>query len=350
MPPRPASPDELDDDLAQAMAQSSPDRPAQSRGDKRAHSELDSDAEETPQAVAPSGPVNQNLLSAVQKYASKKRLRTEQKTELEIFLKDPPALREAKSYARSLHLENLISKIVVATPPWQVGDDLNKNIYSYAAAIILSVKLSAYKGNTPKNILFVRHLRSLVPLLNSVVKAILKKHRFDLPPGIEHNPADWSKVTKAVQEAFTQSRSKFKKCISSSVKSSPTAELLPKKERKNIFELTQIMVQNTQCEVNVHLCARVGFMRKTFLQDPSSTYWTTVDKELAKIRKQAKGDTVQISRAFRHILKKDRAEHGIDNYEIEDTVDPFQEGVDEIIEERARITAHPDASDADNEN
>ncbi|KAJ7471636.1 hypothetical protein B0H11DRAFT_2237192 [Mycena galericulata] len=330
MPPRPASPDELDDDLAQAMAQSSPDRPAQSRGDKRAHSELDSDAEETPQAVAPSGPVNQNLLSAVQKYASKKRLRTEQKTELEIFLKDPPALREAKSYARSLHLENLISKIVVATPPWQVGDDLNKNIYSYATAIILSVKLSAYKGNTPKNILFVRHLRSLVPLLNSVVKAILKKHRFDLPPGIEHNPADWSKVTKAVQEAFTQLRSKFKKYL----------------------EQCQIQPdgRNTQCEVNVHLCARVGFMRKTFLQDPSSTYWTTVDKELAKIRKQAKGDTVQISRAFRHILKKDRAEHGIDNYEIEDTVDPFQEGVDEIIEERARITAHPDASDADNEN
>ncbi|KAJ7431089.1 hypothetical protein B0H11DRAFT_2262426 [Mycena galericulata] len=323
MPPRPASPDELDDDLARALLIG------------QHNHVLDSDAEETPQAVAPSGPVNQNLLSAVQKYASKKRLRTEQKTELEIFLKDPPALREAKSYARSLHLENLISKIVVATPPWQVGDDLNKNIYSYAAAIILSVKLSAYKGNTPKNILFVRHLRSLVPLLNSVVKAILKKHRFDLPPGIEHNPADWSK---------------FKKCISSSVKSSPTAELLPKKERKNIFELTQIMVQNTQCEVNVHLCARVGFMRKTFLQDPSSTYWTTVDKELAKIRKQAKGDTVQISRAFRHILKKDRAEHGIDNYEIEDTVDPFQEGVDEIIEERARITAHPDASDADNEN
>ncbi|KAJ7447758.1 hypothetical protein B0H11DRAFT_1929501 [Mycena galericulata] len=93
--------------------------------------------------------------------------------------------------------------------------------------------------------------------------------------------------------------------------------------------------------------------RKTFLQDPSSTYWTTVDKELAKIRKQAKGNTVQISRlssAFRHILKKDRAKHGVDNFEIEDTVDPFQEGVDEIIEERARITAYPDASDAGNEN
>ncbi|KAJ7480286.1 hypothetical protein B0H11DRAFT_2233408 [Mycena galericulata] len=92
-------------------------------------------------------------------------------------MKDPPALREAKAYAQNLHVENLINKIVVATPPWQVSDDLNKNIYSYAAAILLSVKLSAYKGSIPKNILF----------------AILKKHRFDLPSGIEHNPANRSR-------------------------------------------------------------------------------------------------------------------------------------------------------------
>ncbi|KAJ7504450.1 hypothetical protein B0H11DRAFT_2187375 [Mycena galericulata] len=253
-------------------------------------------------------------------------------------MKDPPALREAKAYAQNLHVENLINKIVVATPPWQVSDDLNKNIYSYAAAILLSVKLSAYKGSIPKNILF----------------AILKKHRFDLPSGIEHNPANRSKVTKAVQEAFTQLRSKFKKSISGSIKSGPTAkELLPKKERKNVFELTQIMVQNTQCEVNVHLCARVGFM--TFIKDPSSTYWTTVDKELAKIRKKAKGDTARsggelfqdIPAAFPH----DREEHGIDNYEIEDTVDPFQQEVDELIEGGSGTTAPAaaDAGDADDD-
>ncbi|KAJ7429316.1 hypothetical protein B0H11DRAFT_2270407 [Mycena galericulata] len=340
MPPRSASPDELDDDLAQAMAQSSPVRPAPSlRHDKRPHAALEegaSDADEPPQTVVPSGSVNKNIVAAAQRYATNKRLRSEQKTELEVFMKDPPALREAKAYAQNLHVENLINKIVVATPPWQVSDDLNKNIYSYAAAILLSVKLSAYKGNIPKNILF----------------AILKKHRFDLPSGIEHNPANWSKVTKAVQEAFTQLRSKFKKSISGSIKSGPTAkELLPKKERKNVFELTQIMVQNTQCEVNVHLCARVGFMRKTFIKDPSSTYWTTVDKELAKIRKKAKGDTAQIGRAFRHILKKDREEHGIDNYEIEDTVDPFQQEVDELIEGGTGTTAPAaaDAGDADDD-
>jgi hypothetical protein len=34
-------------------------------------------------------------------------------------------------------------------------------------------------------------------------QTILKKHRFDLPVGIEHNAANWGKVIKAVQDAFS---------------------------------------------------------------------------------------------------------------------------------------------------
>jgi len=77
----------------------------------------------------------------------------------------------------------------------------------------LSVKLNAYKGSVPKNILFVRHFISCSRSLNLRFKAILKKHRFDLPVGIEHNPANWSKVKKAVKNALTQLRSKFKKAV-----------------------------------------------------------------------------------------------------------------------------------------
>jgi hypothetical protein len=50
--------------------------------------------------------------------------------------------------------------------------------------------------------------------MQTVIQEILKKYRFDLPAGIEHNPADFSKVIGAIQEALTQKRSKFKKLVS----------------------------------------------------------------------------------------------------------------------------------------
>jgi hypothetical protein len=87
-----------------------------------------------------------------------------------------------------------------------------KNIQSYAVAILLSSKLSTYKGTSPTKVLSVRHFYSQSPLL-TYLKSILKKHRFDLPPGIEHNKADFDKVTSAIQDALTQKRSTFKKLV-----------------------------------------------------------------------------------------------------------------------------------------
>ncbi|KAJ7831541.1 hypothetical protein B0H14DRAFT_3464006 [Mycena olivaceomarginata] len=81
------------------------------------------------------------------------------------------------------------------------------------------------------------------------------------------------------------------------------------------------MVENIDCEVNVLLCARVAFMGKYFPKDSSTGYWNTVVKALAKIRRKANGASVQISRAFKHILKMDRQTHGVDDYVIEDAVD-----------------------------
>ncbi|KAJ6562110.1 hypothetical protein B0H19DRAFT_1068788 [Mycena capillaripes] len=312
----PGSADSDDDELAQAMAASSPIRAPQT-GEKRAHAMLNdghSDDETPPRTVGP-GPVNQNLTAVIQRFVAKKRLRTDQVADLEVFIKDSPAVREAKAYAQNLHLENMINAIRIAAPPWVPSEDLEKNINSYAAAVLLSVKLPAYKGNIPKHILF----------------AILKKQRFDLPAGIEHNPANWGKVKKVVDNGLTQFRSKCKKAISGSLKGQP-------KERTNIFELTQAMVENTNCEVNVLLCARVAFMRKHFLKDPGKGYWDTVDKALVKIRKKADGDSVKISRAFKHILKSDRETHGVDDYVIEDTVDELQKEVDDLIG-NAAVTA-----------
>ncbi|KAJ7169265.1 hypothetical protein C8R43DRAFT_1121155 [Mycena crocata] len=330
MPPS-NSADDSDDELARAMAQSSPVRGPV--GHKRLHSTGDnreSDDEDPEPAATIPGTVNPNITAAAKRFGAQKRLRGEQIAEVEALVKDPPALRDAKVFIQGLHLENVLNKIVISMPPWEPSKDLLKNIYSYAAAILLSDKLSAYKGNTPKLILF----------------AILKKHRFDLPDGIEHNPANWAKVKKAVEGALTQLRSNFKKAISASLRvNAKDTDLAPKADQKNIFQLTQVMVENTQCEVNVLLCARVAVMRKHFIDDSTKSFWDTVDKGLVDIRTRADGDSVQISRAFRHFLKKDRQNHGVDDYDIPKTVDALQEEVGNIIDAGVAAASSQDDDD-----
>ncbi|KAJ7820594.1 hypothetical protein B0H14DRAFT_3472242 [Mycena olivaceomarginata] len=140
---------------------------------------------------------NQNAVSTHQRYTEKKRLRMDQASEVTLLLKDPPAFRYAKLLANIFHVSNQLSAIVTAQAPFEVNSHLEKNIANYAAAILLSTKISAYKGSIPTNI-----------LLN-----MLKKHRFDLPAGIENNPADYGKVVSASQDAFTQFRAKCKKAF-----------------------------------------------------------------------------------------------------------------------------------------
>ncbi|KAJ7036670.1 hypothetical protein C8F04DRAFT_1181346 [Mycena alexandri] len=55
-----------------------------------------------------------------------------------------------------------------------------------------------------------------------------------------------------------------------------------------------------------------NIFRKNYIKDPSTGFWDTVDRNLVKIRKKAGGDAGKISRAFRHILKRDREYHGVD--------------------------------------
>ncbi len=42
---------------------------------------------------------------------------------------------------------------------------------------------------------------------------ILKQYRFDLPPGIEHDYANWEKITTYVSYSLTQTRARVKKLV-----------------------------------------------------------------------------------------------------------------------------------------
>ena len=55
---------------------------------------------------------------------------------------------------------------------------------------MLSVNVSAYKGNIPRNHVLVRILFIIWTYQLNFLQDILKKYRFDLPLGIEHDYAN----------------------------------------------------------------------------------------------------------------------------------------------------------------
>ncbi|KAJ7698600.1 hypothetical protein B0H17DRAFT_1196707 [Mycena rosella] len=239
--------------------------------------------------IAPLVLPNQNIVAAARHYADKKRLRGEQLTEIDVFLKDPPSLRETKMMANLLALGNQVEKIVTSKAGYEVSADLETNIYKYAPAVLLSSKVTVYKG-------------------------------------LENVPAAWAKITAVAQEALTQKRSNIKKAIRASVHGDDP-------EHQNIFDLAKVIVKGTQCTVNVVLCAHITLMRAVYLKVPGPKFWDKLDVRLAKIRKESGGDAGKITRAFRHILTIDQDKHSAKDYDLDEkTVDNFQQKVDNLID------------------
>ncbi|KAF8202701.1 hypothetical protein K438DRAFT_1965188 [Mycena galopus ATCC 62051] len=255
---------------------------------KRLHAVLDptSDQEEDDEQLSANvfNLTSRNVTQILQRLGESKRLRPDQITDSINSVNEPPAVQGAKMILCLHALHNRIDAFGAGKPPFTVSEDTETNIYLYAAAILLSTKLSAYKGSVAKNILL----------------DIVKVNRFDLPPNIERNPANYlrSKIKKALAASF-----KVKK------EPAPSA-----REHQSIFDLTTPLVQGTKCAVTPELCARVALMRQV---------------------------------AFENILATDRATHGVDNYRIPtQTVDDVQREVDDTISAAAadKATSVPAAA------
>ncbi|KAJ6528824.1 hypothetical protein B0H19DRAFT_1274456 [Mycena capillaripes] len=211
-------------------------------------------------------------------------------------------------------LFNRLEAFEVGKAPFAVSDDTETNIAHYADAVLLSTKLSAYKGSVAKNILL----------------DLLKINRFDLPSNVERNPADYAKLVAVVREALTQMPSKIKKGLAASFKvnkePAPSA-----REHQNIFELTTHLVHGTKC-ATLELCARVARMRQVYIEDPGPRFWDSLDADLRKIRNRAGGNARKLNKAFENVLSTDRATHGVHDYSIpSDIVDEVQREVDDTI-------------------
>ncbi|KAJ6566321.1 hypothetical protein B0H19DRAFT_1025103 [Mycena capillaripes] len=300
------------------MAQESPTAPAVTAS-KRGHDTMagnDSDDEEDADLGLAVVATNQNIVAATKRYADKKRLRTDQATELVQFAKDPPTLREIKLLANIFAFSNELGKLVASKPSYEVSVDLNTNMAKYAIAILLSSYITTYKGDAATDALMV----------------VVKKLRFDLPLGLENISSDWMKVVGAGQYALTQKRSKIKKAVRASLKPNDAGVYAPNAEHQNIYDLAQAVIKDTQCKVSVELCARIALMRNVYLKHSGNNFWDKLDDRLSQIRHAAKGDKKKIVRAFRQVLTDDQNKHGAKNYVLdENVVDTFQQEVDDLL-------------------
>lgn len=203
----------------------------------------------TASPAPPVPPSISNVAAACQRYAAKKKLRPEQRDEIDVFLlvsnisstylsariykigQDSALGQQAKLFMLLIAVENKINAQQSAAPPYTLSEDLKvciaisfmpsllnrsivqTNINSYGVAVMLSVNISAYKGNIPRNHVLVCNLLIIQNLCSFFLQDILKRYRFDLPPGIEHDYANWEKITVFVSYSLTQTRARVKKLV-----------------------------------------------------------------------------------------------------------------------------------------
>ncbi|KAH9846571.1 hypothetical protein C2E23DRAFT_863934 [Lenzites betulinus] len=325
----------LDDVIDRPSSPAGPTTPTPfgSRGHKRTATDagLASDFEEneaaatTPGATPATGMVlrhpNQNLTAAADRFASQKKLRTEQRRELQDFACETLSIQNIKIYGRLLAMEHRLEKIIVSQPSFTITEDLHTNLVSYSKAVFFSSKLAAYRGDAALN-----HMLAIVKRMGWV------------PPGLEHNTADWNKVKNTVQDIITQVRGAAKKEIKKSVSDEDH------RKHTNIYKLTEKILHGSSCRVTVPVMARVALWRNVFLKHPSEKhYWPKIDERLRQLRK--KGTTPdKLARLFKAILRKDRQDHG-DDFDYEDVVDEsagasaVQDEVDEGMESAVRNAA-----------
>ncbi|KAJ7495329.1 hypothetical protein FB451DRAFT_1387367 [Mycena latifolia] len=257
---------------------------------------------------------NGNMLAFAKRYATHKRLKPSQIGEVEAFAGDSVAARQIKLFTLALSLDTKLDSIITATPGFKVSAALEKNLRQLAHGVMTSSRVSSYKGQ-----IVTKHVLNIV-----------KKNRFDLPPGIEFVASDWGLVKSRAEYHLTQVRGQYNKFLKASMPRNTEP-----KDHTNIFVLGQRFVKDCNTVLTVELCARIALMRKYFILFPGDNFWNKLDENLAWIRANAKYDETKIAKAFKLILNNDRASHGNSaDYKLPEdaVVDSWQLSVDDSID------------------
>ncbi|KAJ7156571.1 hypothetical protein C8R43DRAFT_1125762 [Mycena crocata] len=274
-----------------------------------------------PSSEAPTGDPsesNGNMVAFGRRYATHRRLKPSQITEVEAFAADSVATRQVKLFALVLGVNSKLDAIVAAKPAFKVSLALDKNLRQLAHGVTISSKLASYKGNSAK-----KHLLNIV-----------KKNRFDLPPGIEFIASDWGLVKSSCRKPPDTDPGRVQKMCTCSVIASSSSLILtqflfiplaclviytqlkasmpagPATDHINIFVLGQSFVKDTETVLTIELCSRIALMRQQYKLYPGDNFWDQLDNRLAWLRKTSNYDETKITRAFKAILNDDRSSHG----------------------------------------
>ncbi|KAJ7857927.1 hypothetical protein B0H14DRAFT_2578097 [Mycena olivaceomarginata] len=299
------SDDSDDEDYDRLMSATTPvSSPTRTR--KRNTDHLDFDDAPLPSLNLALQQVNGNHLESIIGFATRKCLRPDQITAVEMHAGDPLPVQLSKIYVLGLANENTLAKFQAAKPTFEINSALKTNMTRAVNATLCSSNISQYRGETGKN---------------DIQVLLLRFHWGNFVPGTEHDQAAMDIVQNFIADAFTQSRSIIKKEIVKSVEiprpkksnsdKKHVPSLRPKEERTTIYQLTKTIVQKLfggktiLIPITAALCARVAMMHKWHVK--------TIDDIRTKARRDTTDPKIiakRVAKAFSHMLEKDRTRHG----------------------------------------
>ncbi|EMD36488.1 hypothetical protein CERSUDRAFT_95788 [Gelatoporia subvermispora B] len=273
--------------------------------------ETGSSAVQSSPLVASNSSTTPSLKQLGRHLAKRSKLRPDQLQEVDSFaMAATKAERDVQLLVHILSVKNMLEKIVVEQPKFEVTKYLDDNIKRIALGVLLSTNIASYTG----------------PDTMTPVEEHLKRDRFGMPPNIERNTADWKKVIQKIQYHQMQIRAHFKRLIEASVEDKDPAQ------HDTVFVLTKAMAAGA-CDITIGLCARVALMRHVYMNGkPDKDFWPKVNERLASMRKSAKGNK---KKGMVHYLTKDCEAHGIMSADEDcDNVvqTKFQQEIDDALE------------------
>ncbi|KAF5379421.1 hypothetical protein D9615_006533 [Tricholomella constricta] len=254
----------------------------------------DHDLPDEPAALPSSEPVTSNRpivlnlrneVERANRQAAHAKLSPYQRERAKELVKMTSLAREVEIFIAVCALDNKLDKIVATIPPFSVSPALLENIKSYTMAVLLSPKLSAYKGTVARD-----H-----------VIAIIKRTGRHLPTDFDRDHHAQKELKTVIAYELTQARSSIRKKLVTSLDDNQT-----------IFELATHAVAGSQLAVSVTLAARLALMRKVLVTHNNSKYWDHVDTRLQMVRNVTGGDSKKIDKTFAQYLEADRKQYGID--------------------------------------
>ncbi|TFK19074.1 hypothetical protein FA15DRAFT_709294 [Coprinopsis marcescibilis] len=239
--------------------------------------------------------------------------------ELEDFVGERKINREMLLMAKLLAIQAKVTLVIAPPGIYELRKPLLDNITSYVLAVLLSPKLSTYKGAIP----------------GKSVMSVLKWLNVNVPANLDTDHHVYNAIKTAVSSELTQCRSKIKKAIAASRKSDQA-----------IWSLANSLTDNTQCLVTVALCACLALLRKIHTEptNEGNKFWDHINKRLELMRTMSKGD----SDTFQWIFDKDHKAYG----DAANTPTPVyipntvQTAVDNLLKEHEPSTLSPESSTA----